>query len=712
MIFKLTLIICLYFFSQGIHADCLPKNYIQANTNDLIGNYSTFPVSNNYHTGSITISKNGTLTWTNSAKISWELIPTTDPNKYITGKTNPYYNNLNGRYFTLIYEFGRYVGFKFLNIDYLLNDIHSDSYDYINNILSIRKVNVGILSYCNVKVTIDKIVSVGTPPAIVENDSYDISKNELFISSVSVGNQKYYNVVVTIRDVLELEVLPTKQKKSLHGYANAYIKPPPEDYRYGFSVYTAINKIPNGTIDNLQYGWGTWIMPNNRNTTFSLCPEGTRMNKIAPERWFDVYQTIEGGPGQWLSSHFPTNHTKFRMNSTPDCYNNEISTPAYSFYGSPTELTGIAQISNTLLLPPDGINFDLEDKNSALFGYGYFALPLLPKFIDENYFNVGNQSLTLIVNSLNFKGPIAFYVPSIYTLINKLDSKINGTGFDTKEFYAPSIALEVNTVPSWTSIDNSGTIYRKVPPITFPITSNSNTSLVFTDLTNYSKQAIWNQFENYYTNNLIPTKIDYLGSKTATISSTNFNLDMSDFSEKIQLNNSIRLTSRINSTGNTEILFTGLSSDSTLPQYYKKIGSSWTPINSSDLPKSTLLANLEFSTLQNKNISDLSTDSKSKWSSENWSAGPFEVKLNDGSTVKYVWYKFINQPAISKLNISSESKMKVQELVENMHKQYSDNSLTIAPPSTGALVKIDPNLLVKPPLGLEFGYVPIAIGQR
>ncbi len=168
-----------------------------------------------------------------------------------------------------------------------------------------------------------------------------------------------------------------------------------------------------------------------------------------------------------------------------------------------------------------------------------------------------------------------------------------------------------------------------------------------------------------------------MGSKVASITSTSFNLDMSDTSEKVQLNNSIRFTSRINSSGNTEILFTGLTSDSSLPQYYKKVDSSWIPVAPSDLPKSSLLANLEFSTLQTKNITELSSDSKSKWSAANWSAGPFEVKLNDGSIVKYVWYKFINQPALSKLNIDSESKSKIQQLVENMHKQYSDTSLTM-----------------------------------
>jgi hypothetical protein len=36
----------------------------------------------------------------------------------------------------------------------------------------------------------------------------------------------------------------------------------------------------------------------------------------------------------------------------------------------------------------------------------------------------------------------------------------------------------------------------------------------------------------------------------------------------------------------------------------------------------------------------------------------------------------------------------------------------MAPPSTGKLVAIDPALIVRPPAGMEFGYVPIVTKQE
>lgn len=463
--------------------------------------------------------------------------------------------------------------------------------------------------------------------------------------------------------------------------------------------------------EGLQYGWGTWLMPNNKATTFTLCPPGTLMNRIAPERWSDVFQTIEGGPGQWLSSRFPSDTTKFRMNSTPNCYNDEVSTPGYGFHTSPSNILGIAQITNSLVLPPDGINFDLEGNNSGVFGYGYFALPLLNKFTDSNGFNVGNQSLTLFVNSKNFKGPVAFYTPDIYTLIDKLDPRINGSGLDAKEFFAPSMALEINTVPSWTSTGHDGKVYRKIPSMIFPTNINSNTSLLFTDLKNYSKKAIWNQLEGYQLLDSLPLKIDAAGQQNTKVINTFFGTEMKDISESINWTSSINLNSLVNTSGNTEISFKGMPASSSFPEYFIKNGNNWTPIVSSEVPASTLLHGLSFTSLKKSTVSSLPTDSNSKWSSKNWAAGPFKSKLSDGSTVTYVWYKFIDQPAISKLNVDLESKLKLQQLIEKFHRQYGTSGLTFADPSKGNLVKIDPSLIVIPPPGLEVGYVPIAIGQ-
>ena len=96
--------------------------------------------------------------------------------------------------------------------------------------------------------------------------------------------------------------------------------------------------------------------------------------------------------------------------------------------------------------------------------------------------------------------------------------------------------------------------------------------------------------------------------------------------------------------------------------------------------------------------------------SARWAAGPFTTTLNNGSVVDYVWYRFIDQPAIMNLGLSAADRTKLQTWAESVHAQGV--SLTIAPPSSGQLASFDPGILVTPPAGLTRGYVPLAIGQR
>ena len=92
-------------------------------------------------------------------------------------------------------------------------------------------------------------------------------------------------------------------------------------------------------------------------------------------------------------------------------------------------------------------------------------------------------------------------------------------------------------------------------------------------------------------------------------------------------------------------------------------------------------------------------------------AGPFSTHLGNGSVVDYVWYRFVDQPAISRLGLSDEQKAGLQAWAESLHDQGTDG-LTIPPPTSGQLVSLDSELIVTPPPGLSRGYVPIAIGQR
>lgn len=68
--------------------------------------------------------------------------------------------------------------------------------------------------------------------------------------------------------------------------------------------------------------------------------------------------------------------------------------------------------------------------------------------------------------------------------------------------------------------------------------------------------------------------------------------------------------------------------------------------------------------------------------------------------VEYVWYRFIDQPAIARLGLNPDDLQRLQAFVEAWHA------------ASGTLVSLDAAQFVTPPAGLEIGYVPIVIGQR
>jgi hypothetical protein len=88
------------------------------------------------------------------------------------------------------------------------------------------------------------------------------------------------------------------------------------------------------------------------------------------------------------------------------------------------------------------------------------------------------------------------------------------------------------------------------------------------------------------------------------------------------------------------------------------------------------------------------------------------VVLEDGSQVTYNWYKFIDQPSFQQFDWSDQEKMALQDFVEEIHRNWTIDQEYMAPPSTGKLVSLDPQLIVTPPKGMEVGYVPIVTRQE
>jgi hypothetical protein len=92
-------------------------------------------------------------------------------------------------------------------------------------------------------------------------------------------------------------------------------------------------------------------------------------------------------------------------------------------------------------------------------------------------------------------------------------------------------------------------------------------------------------------------------------------------------------------------------------------------------------------------------------------AGPFQVKLADGSVVTYSWYRFVDQPALQDADLGEAEKARLQAIVEKIHAHWTADKEYLPPPARGALATLDSALLVTPPPGLEVGYVPVVTRQ-
>ena len=215
-----------------------------------------------------------------------------------------------------------------------------------------------------------------------------------------------------------------ESSRGLHGYISFNSTKPPAEYGAGISFYSAVWSLIDKPLKNFQIGLpGTWISPENSDVDFPLRPNGTYARDNWDERgptWSSVFQTIEGGLGYWAGNHFRYGSPKFSMNATSSCYDFEIASPGWNFFYHTEPLDddkmGIAQLSNRLLVPPDGLTFEGKPEGQFM-GYAWMALPFMDAI--EGPPPTGDQSWTLFLNASNFKGPLAYYIAETWSKISK-----------------------------------------------------------------------------------------------------------------------------------------------------------------------------------------------------------------------------------------------------------------------------------------------------
>ncbi|CAN5552373.1 hypothetical protein BH11ARM1_BH11ARM1_17530 [soil metagenome] len=517
----------------------------------------------------------------------------------------------------------------------------------------------------------------------------------------------------------------TTHSGGLHGYISCRAERAPErdGYNAGVSFYSAIWPLVDRPLANFQIGLaGTWIMPDNSDDKDTpLAPVGTyardNWQKERGPTYDGVFQTIEGSPGYWAGNHFRYHSPKFSMNGTPQAYDYEVGSPGWGFFSNnkplPDNRLGLAQLSNRLLIPPDGLPFKGRPKGEFL-GYAWMALPFTnPTAADPAKGDppTGDQSWTCFLNTTNFKGPIAFYIPETWSKIGKLFNYpyIYGRGMDSRPGnIGGGYAMEINTVPRFDSQDAKGTVYSKIPKLEFPIDASGNTPLV-QDVVYYPKGTIFDAFNAWRKGGAAISGVLDQGKawkSTLTTNTTRYDQDGKEMTGVTEL-----FDTRVFGGHSWGLTWTdaGKNAKGVFPQYYKHEGDKRIAVPETEVPAETGLREKEFPLAKPGEAYE--APMTGAWGSPGPVSGPFAVKLADGSKVTYRWYRFVDQPSFQQYHWDAKKRAQLQALVEKIHAKWPIDRDYMKPPSSGKLVAIDPALIVKPPKGMEVGYVPIVVRQ-
>ncbi|QVL33212.1 hypothetical protein KIH39_04660 [Telmatocola sphagniphila] len=515
---------------------------------------------------------------------------------------------------------------------------------------------------------------------------------------------------------------PAPQKAEMAGYLLIPHSKVDAKYNAGFSMYVAAwPLLKNYPGQEFQSGLpGTWM--------FSQY-EGTKPK--------DIYSDIEGGLGWWRDTRFATETPKFIMGGVALNFVEWANGPGAGKgrdWNKPAGHYAIAQLSPWVLWPPDGLNLK-RGTSGELFGYGYLPLPLTnpKKTTAGKDVPTGNQCWTLFLNTGNFKGPVTFFLPYFWSKPTLDYPKLAGMFLDTRPS-EPNKAVQMETqhIPAYIAQDAKGVTFARVATTQFPSQREGNAPLIHR-MTAYSRSALWDNVEAWFGGG--PTASGKVDDKAASIHTfeSKGGATWQIYSAKTPREKKVPIAwnSFANPAALDEITYgyqwskeavttSENSSDSLirLPEYYrlekdKRDRDKWVVVNEKDVPSETGLANVSFPKRRGPDRRPYLTPEgpESSWKKPGPAAGPFEAKLEDGSVATYYWYRFADQPALLNADLSGEEREILQKRVELLHRNWTKDREYLPPPKIGRLAQLDPGVIVIPPKGLEYGYVPIVTRQ-
>ncbi len=539
--------------------------------------------------------------------------------------------------------------------------------------------------------------------------------------------QNYLLLLLTLTSTLHSQI----EDGGFFGFVYFPQQQVPTTFNAGYSQYSAVWELtdshPQGAFQaGLPHNWMEVLKP-------AGYPEAPADNEAK------YYSTIEGGLGYWEDIRFDTLAPKFKMGGVARDFTTVADGPGWGWGTWDNNLSGkmgIAQLSNQLIFPPDGLPLAQNSHGDFFgYGYGYMNLPLIDPSNTSFGSNTptGGNCWTLFINSTNFKGPAAFFLPDFFSAPAISDPTLSGLFLDTLDANPfRGDAMEILHIPSAVATTTNGTQYAKIANIQFPA-NEGNRTVLLQNVRSYTKGALWNAVNSWFNGGPIPTGTFHEPSSHHHL--TNFGptpiLD-SDVTLGPKTTHEYerpilhlhKLARGIDNHPHTfryewtSPLVRKVGNHFVLPNYYRldtiNDTPEWTPIPKSQVPPSTGLLAVQFPPEQNHSQQPRTTPHTTNpdWTAPGPAAGPFTTTFADNSRATYYWYRFIDQPAIVNAKYSEANRQQLQQRIELIHRHWPINRNYIPPPTSGTLASIDPGSIVTPPPGLEVGYVPIVTRQE
>ena len=558
---------------------------------------------------------------------------------------------------------------------------------------------------------------------------------------------------------------------------------------YGVQQYLRIFQMMEHNPTTGQFGlWGQWIGDDRAR------PHGP-------------FNSIEGGlfiHDKMGRSKFP----KYMASAATHLYSPLSDTGGgWGFYEARIDcsLLGRVTLSNTLIVPPNLISFDEDQKTfnnegGIYLGTSWVGLPIFggAERIDEQPWSLdsGKITWTFLLDAANFSGPAIAYVPEHWSrrvdrwnsleflddlfewdqslTANSLIGFVEGTvsqeelyevignepwflaqpddpGWDENPYwvkaeqtlgYSPArpylpTGNEMPPIPVFSQIDDNGRTFIKIFPPLFPKEKEVepfvlNVQTFDVDLyNNFVDIFIAGQdlstYETSFADFGIPMQIERWGEEPWA----EIKFSESEYEEDADFYIDSPLRPReISGEVNVYFEWDGAGEEERgWGQYYEMQGTTVIPVEEKDVPLE--LAELAYGTIPY--TTSLSPHELSEEGGYNESITPdyscyvcpngdicdqeiHQTILDDGSIISYQWFRFRDQPLFQGLiqdypeTYTEEYLEDLQQLIEQMHKDWGSSQLFLERPTTLDelhLVEIDHGLLVDPPEGKEFGWVPI-----